>query len=195
MISSWSNMIFTKRPGPWTACYGTAITMARNSRRCKSPVHDLCARASSGRPPTHGHRIASAHRGINCRVGAGAPPWMRQHTATERLARASGRFASSRRLGVGRAENLVHGSEQQGCFPGPSREKSLQASESSPGDRELAQPAGRTRIRPGQVPRRRARARRTRARRWPRVRCGAGRRAGRLQSRGSTSPGHSYRPQ
>jgi len=26
MISSWSNMIFTKRPHPWTACYRIAIT-------------------------------------------------------------------------------------------------------------------------------------------------------------------------
>jgi hypothetical protein len=67
---------------------------------------------------SHGHRIASAHRGINCQPGAGAPPWKRQHRVTERLARASGRFASSRSLGVVRAENLVHGSDQQGCFPG-----------------------------------------------------------------------------
>jgi hypothetical protein len=29
MISSWSNMIFTKRPRLRTACYGTAITTAR----------------------------------------------------------------------------------------------------------------------------------------------------------------------
>jgi hypothetical protein len=28
MISSWSNKIFTKRPHPWTACYGTAITLS-----------------------------------------------------------------------------------------------------------------------------------------------------------------------
>jgi hypothetical protein len=29
MISSWSNTIFTKRPHPWTRCYGTAITLAQ----------------------------------------------------------------------------------------------------------------------------------------------------------------------
>jgi hypothetical protein len=31
MISSWSNMIFTKRPHPWSPCYAIAITMVHPS--------------------------------------------------------------------------------------------------------------------------------------------------------------------
>jgi len=31
MISSWSNMIFTKRPHPWTACYAIAITRVKGT--------------------------------------------------------------------------------------------------------------------------------------------------------------------
>src|SRR5580704_4526963 len=45
MISSWSNTIFTKRPHPWAACYGIAITRAGADRSCRSSRHDLCARA------------------------------------------------------------------------------------------------------------------------------------------------------
>src|SRR5258708_12430696 len=52
MISSWSNMIFTRRPHPWGGCYRIGNTRAGTSRRCRSPRHDLCARATFSWPRT-----------------------------------------------------------------------------------------------------------------------------------------------
>gem|GEM_PF-4682243 len=114
---------------PILHCAGITHHSDRQLHPGRRPAHRYRAARHTRRHPvsrsgqvsgSHGHRIASAHRGINCQAGAGAPPWMRQHTVTERPARASGRFASSRRLGVVRAENLVHGSDQQGLLSRPS---------------------------------------------------------------------------